>query len=1182
MRTGIAYLILFNAVLSAAVPQSQTIQDFGPIPDQLVGATLVIPEPYGSAGSDARVDSNTSVVCQTAGSGGGKVILRMNSAGLCSLTARTLVRTPEQLTWPSARKTQVFVVRTGSTPQTIQLDPIPDQTVAPNGRVSVRATASSGLLVIIRATGGCEMEGATTVVIRLAGLCRLSATQDGNGTFAPAPIATRFFRAYLTGTAPQTISVEPLQDVVIGTPPFEISLRPSGAFTTTSDTPAVCAIEGLLVFPLAMGRCTLRVATPAFASYAAGPTLIQSFNVFAAGSKPQTIQFSAIPDHPKSSESRQLSFLTTSGLPALVTSSTPEICATFPSGTGYVVGEKDFGWCTLTAIQPGNATWAAAPPVSQTYFIGSAGTVLQTLDPIDDQELGAPFFGSASFESAWSLTLDTCDFTLARTIRLRKPGTCTVGSADSQGIRQPVTRSFQILPVQRRQAIEFNSIPDMILGTSPVQLGGSGPFPPFLSGSSPLPVSLVVSTPSVCILRDNSIFALNAGTCTIIASQAGDEYFAPADTVIRSFSVIRDTPGTKPQTISFPPISEQAFGTLPFSLTASSSSGRPVTFVATPESICSVTGSVITLLQPGECTVVAAQSGDNEYAPAPTVTRTFTIGLVPRLAQTITFDPIPGQRLSSNFVNARPSTTSNLEVTLTSGTPSVCTGSSPIVLFRTTGLCTVTASQPGNHSYAAAATVTRSFQIFAGLLQQTLTWPQLDDQKLESPPLKLTARASSGLPITYLTTQNPEVCRIDGDTVILLKTGYCFLQALQPGNDVYAPVSLNNVFRVRLELQEINLPDLPDRSLDDPVFTVNVTASSGLPVTLRTQGPCSANALTITLNAVGYCVVRATQAGDDTWDPTSAETAFTIVPRGVRIQTITFPPIPDRRLEDGPFTPQATASSGLPVIFRIAYANGCTVLNNVVTIPHPGYCAVLAEQPGDATTAPARPVTQLFNIFTTGPTAPIVNAVVNAASYATGPLATGSYATIFGSRLTPTPQIKLRDSTGNLYPGIVYFSNPTQTNFVVPPGAAPGPATLTVVVDSQIVETTVTLARVSPGLFTFDSSGKGFATGQVLVPRPSGITDTYALGTSPIPVNGASEIFLVLYGTGLRNAPPGSGTATLAGRPMEVLYAGPQTQYDGLDQVNLRISLQGMPPGTSELKITLNGVPANPVTIALP
>lgn len=77
-------------------------------------------------------------------------------------------------------------------------------------------------------------------------------------------------------------------------------------------------------------------------------------------------------------------------------------------------------------------------------------------------------------------------------------------------------------------------------------------------------------------------------------------------------------------------------------------------------------------------------------------------------------------------------------------------------------------------------------------------------------------------------------------------------------------------------------------------------------------------------------------------------------------QTVSFAPLPNRRVTDGPFLISATASSGLPVTFS---ANGnCTMAGTTVTLNSAGVCTIRASQPGDATYAAAPDAEQSFTV----------------------------------------------------------------------------------------------------------------------------------------------------------------------------------------------------------------------------
>jgi hypothetical protein len=83
------------------------------------------------------------------------------------------------------------------------------------------------------------------------------------------------------------------------------------------------------------------------------------------------------------------------------------------------------------------------------------------------------------------------------------------------------------------------------------------------------------------------------------------------------------------------------------------------------------------------------------------------------------------------------------------------------------------------------------------------------------------------------------------------------------------------------------------------------------------------------------------------------------------LQTINFTAPSDAALSDSPVTVSAAATSGLVVAFTSETLTVCTVAGNQVTLLTSGTCTITADQAGDATYAPAPPVTRSFQVGTT-------------------------------------------------------------------------------------------------------------------------------------------------------------------------------------------------------------------------
>ena len=91
------------------------------------------------------------------------------------------------------------------------------------------------------------------------------------------------------------------------------------------------------------------------------------------------------------------------------------------------------------------------------------------------------------------------------------------------------------------------------------------------------------------------------------------------------------------QSITFAPLADKDYGSAPFSVSATASSGLTVSFSATTPAVCSATsGGVVSLIAVGECRITAAQAGNAQYAAASNVVRIFNVLTVAPFAPTLT------------------------------------------------------------------------------------------------------------------------------------------------------------------------------------------------------------------------------------------------------------------------------------------------------------------------------------------------------------------------------------------------------------------------------------------------------------------------------------------------------------------------------------------------------------------
>jgi hypothetical protein len=273
----------------------------------------------------------------------------------------------------------------------------------------------------------------------------------------------------------------------------------------------------------------------------------------------------------------------------------------------------------------------------------------------------------------------------------------------------------------------------------------------------------------------NKLIIKGAGTATITASQAGNGEVAPAVDVTQS-QVILAT-----QTISFGALANTPFvlnGEI--LLTATASSGLPVTYTSSDLDIVKVLVNKLVMTQySGTVTITASQAGNGEFAPAVDVTQSQFI----LSSQTISFDALESKPFVPNGeILLTASADSLLPVTYASSDDAVVLVSGNKLIIKGAGTATITASQGGNVSYTPATNVTQSQVITKA--SQTISFDLSPVQFLLDNEITLFAIASSGLPVTY-TSSDDAVVKVSGNTLIMKKVGMATITASQAGNNNY-------------------------------------------------------------------------------------------------------------------------------------------------------------------------------------------------------------------------------------------------------------------------------------------------------------------------------------------------------------------------------------------------------------
>ena len=242
---------------------------------------------------------------------------------------------------------------------------------------------------------------------------------------------------------------------------------------------------------------------------------------------------------------------------------------------------------------------------------------------------------------------------------------------------------------------------------------------------------------------------------------------------------------------------------------------------------------------------------------------------------------------------------------------------------------------------------------------------------------------------------------------------------------------------------------------------------------------------------------------------------------------------------------------------------------------------------------------------TTAKAGPLVAAITNAASYATGAVAPGEMVVIYGSSLGGAAIVTLQLTSEGVAsttlagtrvlfdgtPAPLLYTSENQVSAIVPYGLD-GHTQSSIQVEYQGIQSppfAVPVTSAAPGLFTVDSSGSGQGAivnedGSINTPaNPASAESVVSIfGTGDGQTLPAGMDGIVILGTAALHYTLLPVTASIGGQSAEVVYAGSVGgQVAGIFQTNVRIpkDLSGSP---QPVRLTVGSAPSQPgVTIAV-
>ena len=409
--------------------------------------------------------------------------------------------------------------------------------------------------------------------------------------------------------------------------------------------------------------------------------------------------------------------------------------------------------------------------------------------------------------------------------------------------------------------------------------------------------------------------------------------------------------GTGGQTITFGPLPNVTYGVSPITLTATASSGLPVSYTVTGPAM--VSGSTLTITGAGSVTVTANQAGNSNFGAASPVMQSFTVAQAPLTITANSTSISYGQTIPSfsytpsGFVNGDTAA-------VLSGTPSESTSAT-------------SSSAPGNYAIVitqgslAAANYAFTFvngTLTIGTASQSITFGPLSNQTYGVSPITLTAIASSGLAVNYSVT-GPAM--VSGSTLTITGAGNVTVTAMQGGNaDYSAAPNMQQSFMVSKALLTITANNA-NSSYGQAIPTFSYTPSGFVnsDTAAVLSGTPSESTSATSSSAPGNYTITIAQGS-----LAAANYSFTFVNGTLTIgkasQSITFGPLSNQTYGVSPITLTATASSGLAVNYTVT--GPASVTGSTLTITGAGNVTVTANQAGNADYALATSVQQSFTV----------------------------------------------------------------------------------------------------------------------------------------------------------------------------------------------------------------------------
>ena len=837
--------------------------------------------------------------------------------------------------------------------------------------------ASTGLVTAIKA-GDCIVTATKAADIKYdAATSSTTITVGRNDQAALVANAAAFTTTFPTGTTVTTTGGS-------GT----------GAVSYSSNTPAVCTVNASngAVTAVTAGTCQILATKAADANYLS-PAIDTVDILINKGT--QTITGSVAPSTIAFTATATAAATAGSGTGANTYNvSTPAICSI--DQTTRVITPITTGSCVFTVTKASDAKYSAATSAAVTLTItkGTQTTLVATPDlavisDINTTDRITTTGGSGTGAVTYSTTSTGCAVNsttgVITPVEIVSPTGAAVScivtatkAADANYNAATATTTVTIKTSDQDALIAaVTSATTVVPTTVTVSVPATGAVG---GGNGTGAVSYASLTPTLCTVNASTgvVTPVAAGTCQIVATRAGDTYYAPEVSTPINVVISKGTQAALniglAATVTFPTTTT---ATLPAAGAAGGGTGTgAVSFATSTPTICSVnaTTGVITPLAEGQCKVKAIRAASDAYLVAESPEETL---LITKANQAALVASAALSLIADTNVTDVVSTTGGSgtgAVTYATSTPSVCsinatTGViSPVLLASgaAQAVCSITATKAGDSQYNSVTSTAISVIIKTDV-QAALV---LSGPTTATVPTTVTEVATGGSGTGALTYASADttICTVVAGTGVVtpIKAGNCVITATKAADANYIPAVSNSVTIVvskGAQASPLNIglatnvtyPTTTTATLPAAGAAGGGTGTGAVSFATSTPAICSVNATSglVTPLSSGNCLVSATRAATDSYlAATSPEETLVIAKANQAALTATVTPtsikLTATATVDTPDTGTGSGSTAGVVTFATTTPTVCSVnsTTGVVTPVTVGTCTLNATKAG--------------------------------------------------------------------------------------------------------------------------------------------------------------------------------------------------------------------------------------------